>query len=116
MGLDLELKLVLVLRVTNAAGGCGYGGVGVYDVRAWWRIWGVGVLAVYSRCSCASEVQPYDLHGGGLRQNMSALGQHLRRMGRVLGLTNQLVPRATDSGVGTDCELRGRGHRAQRGI
>ena len=24
---------------------------------------------------------------------------------QVLGLTNQLVPRATDSGVGTDCEV-----------
>jgi hypothetical protein len=23
----------------------------------------------------------------------------------VLGLTNQLAPRATDSGVGTDCEV-----------
>jgi hypothetical protein len=28
-----------------------------------------------------------------------------RRLDQVLGLTNQLVPRATDSGVGTDCEV-----------
>jgi hypothetical protein len=41
---------------------------------------------------------------GGLWQNISALDQHLRRLEHVLGLTNQLVPRATDSGVGTDCE------------
>ena len=43
---------------------------------------------------------------GGLWQNISALDQHLRRLDQVLGLTNQLgVPRATDSGVGTDCEV-----------
>ena len=33
------------------------------------------------------------------------LDQHLRRLDQVLGLTNQLVPRATDFGVGTDCEV-----------
>jgi hypothetical protein len=38
-------------------------------------------------------------------QNISALEQHLRTSDQVLGLTNQLVPRATDSGVGTDCEV-----------
>jgi hypothetical protein len=37
---------------------------------------------------------------------MSALDQHLRRIDEVLGLTNQLVPRATDSDVGTDCEVK----------
>ena len=42
---------------------------------------------------------------GGLWQNISALDQHLRGLDQVLGLTNQLVPRATDSGVGTDCEV-----------
>ena len=42
---------------------------------------------------------------GELWQNISALDQHLRRLDQVLGLTNQLVPRATDSGVGTDCEV-----------
>jgi hypothetical protein len=42
---------------------------------------------------------------GGLWQNISALDQHLRTLDQVLGLTNQLVPRATDSGVGTDCEV-----------
>ena len=40
-----------------------------------------------------------------LWQNISALDQHLRTLDQVLGLTNQLVPRATDSGVGTDCEV-----------
>jgi hypothetical protein len=38
-------------------------------------------------------------------QNMCALDQHLRRIDMVLGLTNQLVPRATDFGVGSDCEV-----------
>jgi hypothetical protein len=42
---------------------------------------------------------------GELWQNVSALYQHLRRLDQVLGLTNQLVPRATDSGVGADCEV-----------
>jgi hypothetical protein len=42
---------------------------------------------------------------GELWQSISALDQHLRRLDQVLGLTNQLVPRATDSGVGTDCEV-----------
>jgi hypothetical protein len=42
---------------------------------------------------------------GELWQNTSALDQHLRRLDQVLGLTNQLVPRATDSGVGTDCAV-----------
>jgi hypothetical protein len=43
----------------------------------------------------------------GELQNISALDQLLRRIDQVLGLTNQLVPRATDSGVGTDCEVEG---------
>ena len=43
---------------------------------------------------------------GELWQNISALDQHLRGLDQVLGaLTNQLVPRATDSGFGTDCEV-----------
>jgi hypothetical protein len=45
------------------------------------------------------------MNNGELWQNNSALDQHLRRLDQVLGLTNQLVPRATDSGVGTDCEV-----------
>ena len=39
--------------------------------------------------------------GFELWQNISDMDQHLRRIDQVLGLTNQLVPRATDSGVGT---------------
>jgi hypothetical protein len=57
---------------------------------------------------------------GELWQNISALDQHLPTfLDQVLGLTNQLVRRATtDSGVGTDCEVRNTtiGPRATRAL